>query len=135
MMERTLVVAKPDAVKNNNIGEMIRRFEAESLKVVALKMKTLSKEASQLLYREHCEKSFFNGLVESTSSGPVALMVLEGKDAISKVRGLMGTTDPKKAMKGTIRHDMGTDIGANAVHGSDSSETAAFEIPLFFSSL
>ena len=132
MVERTLVIVKPDAVKNNFIGEVIRRFEAASLKVVALKMKTLSKEEAKLFYGVHSERPFFNGLIEFICSGPVVPMVLEGEGAILQVRALMGATDPKKAETGTIRHDLGTHIEANAVHGSDSPETAAFEIPLFF---
>jgi nucleoside-diphosphate kinase len=132
VIERTLAIVKPDAVTNNYIGEMIRRFEAASLKVVALKMKTLSKEEAKVFYGVHSARPFFDGLIEFICSGPVVPMVLEGEGAVLKVRTLMGATDPKKAEKGTIRHDLGTHIEANAVHGSDSPETAAFEIPLFF---
>ncbi len=135
MIERTLAIVKPDAVKNNFIGEIIRRFEAASLKVIALKMNTLSQEEAKVFYGVHSERPFFNGLIEFICSGPVVPMVLEGEGAILKVRGLMGVTDPKKADKGTLRHDLGTHIEANAVHGSDSKETAAFEMPLFFPGL
>lgn len=132
MKERTLVIVKPDAVKNNFIGEVIRRLEAASLKVVALNMKTLSEEEAKIFYGVHSARPFFNGLIEFICSGPVVPMVLEGEDAVSKARAMMGATDPKKADPGTIRHDLGTHIEANVVHGSDSKETAAFEIPLFF---
>ena len=132
MTERTLAIVKPDAVSNHCIGEIIRRFEAASLKVIALKMETLSKEEAMVFYGVHSERPFFGGLIDFICSGPIVLMVLEGEGAILQARALMGATDPKKAEKGTIRHDLGTHIEANAVHGSDSPETAAFEIPLFF---
>jgi nucleoside-diphosphate kinase len=135
VIERTLAIVKPDAVTNNYIGEMIRRFEAASLKVVALKMKTLSKEEAKIFYGVHSARPFFDGLIAFICSGPVVPMVLEGEGAVLKVRALMGATDPKKADKGTIRHDLGAHIEANAVHGSDSPETAGFEIPLFFPEL
>ena len=132
MIERTLAIVKPDAVSNHYIGEIIRRFEAASLTVIALKMETLSKEEAMVFYGVHSERPFFGGLIDFICSGPIVLMVLEGEGAILQARALMGATDPKKAEKGTIRHDLGTHIEANAVHGSDSPETAAFEIPLFF---
>lgn len=132
MIERTLAIVKPDAVTNNFIGEVIRRFEAASLKVIALKMKTLSKEEAKIFYGVHSQRPFFDGLIDFICSGPIVPMVLEGEGAVLKVRALMGATDPKKAEQGTIRHDLGSHIEANAVHGSDSQETAAFEIPLFF---
>ncbi len=132
MIERTLAIVKPDAVTKNVVGEIIRRFEAASLKVVALKMKTLSKEEAKVFYGVHSARPFFNGLIDFICSGPIVPMALEGEGAILKVRELMGATDPKKAESGTIRHDLGAHIEANAVHGSDSPETAAFEIPLFF---
>lgn len=135
MLERTLAIVKPDAVTKNYIGEVIRRFEAASLKVVALKMKTLSKEEAKVFYGVHSERPFFGGLIDFICSGPIVPMVLEGEGAVLKVRELMGATDPKKAEKGTMRHDLGAHIEANAVHGSDAPETAAFEIPLFFPSL
>lgn len=135
MIERTLAIVKPDAVANNVIGEIIRRFEAASLKVVALKMKTLSKEEAKIFYGVHSERPFFGGLLDFICSGPIVPMVLEGEGAILKVRTLMGATDPKKADQGTIRHDLGAHIEANAIHGSDSKETAGFEIPLFFPGL
>jgi len=132
VIERTLAIVKPDAVTKNVVGEIIRRFEAASLKVVALKMKTLSKEEAKVFYGVHSARPFFNGLIDFICSGPIVPMALEGEGAILKVRELMGATDPKKAESGTIRHDLGAHIEANAVHGSDSPETAAFEIPLFF---
>jgi nucleoside-diphosphate kinase len=133
--ERTLAIAKPDAVSKNFIGEMIRRFEAASLKVVAIEMRTLSKEQARVFYGVHSQRPFFNGLIDFICSGPIVPMVLEGEGAILKVRALMGATDPQKAEAGTIRKDLGEHIEANAVHGSDSPETAAFEIPLFFPNL
>ena len=134
-MERTLAIVKPDAVLKNVVGEIIKRFESASLKVVALQMKTLSKEEAKVFYGVHSHRPFFDGLIAFICSGPVVPMVLEGEGAIAKVRALMGATDPAKAEKGTIRHDLGAHIEANAIHGSDSPETASFEIPLFFSSL
>ncbi|MEK7286476.1 MAG: nucleoside-diphosphate kinase [Nitrospirota bacterium] len=131
-MERTLAIVKPDAVSKNVVGEIIKRFEAASLKVVALQMKTLSQEEAKVFYGVHSHRPFFNGLIDFICSGPIVPMVLEGEGAILKARTLMGATDPAKAEKGTIRHDLGDHIEANAVHGSDSPETAAFEVPLFF---
>jgi nucleoside-diphosphate kinase len=132
MTERTLAIVKPDAVSNHYIGEIIRRFEAAGLKVVALKMKTLSQTEAKLFYGVHSARPFFGGLIDFICSGPIVPMVLEGDGAILQVRALMGATDPKKADQGTIRHDLGAHIEANAIHGSDSTETASFEIPLFF---
>ena len=132
MIERTLAIVKPDAVQRHFIGEVIRRFELASLKVIALKMTQLSKEEAKIFYGVHRERPFFNHLIEFICSGPIVPMVLEGEGAILRVRAIMGATDPKKAEEGTIRKDLGTDIETNAVHGSDSPETAAFEIPLFF---
>ncbi len=131
-MERTLVLVKPDAVSRNLIGEVIKRFEAANLKVVALQMRRLTKEEGERFYGVHRERPFFNGLIAFICSKPLVAMVLEGEKAVSAARALMGATDPKKADKGTIRGDLAASIDENVVHGSDSTESAAFEIPLFF---
>ena len=135
MLERTLSIIKPDAVSKNYVGEIIRRFEKAGLKVVGIRMKRLTKEEAERFYDIHRERSFFEGLVSFMSSGPVVISVLEGEDAIAKNRALMGATNPKEAEKGTIRADLAESIEANAVHGSDSQETAAAEVPFFFSRL
>ncbi len=134
-MERTLVIVKPDGVKKNLIGEVIRRFETEGLKVVGLKMIRLSKEAAQGFYHVHKDKPFFESLTDFMSEGPIVVMVLEGEGAIERVREIMGATDPKKAAPGTIRALYGDNIQENIVHGSDSPESASFEIPYFFNAL
>lgn len=134
-MERTLSIIKPDAVAKNVIGEIIRRFETAQLKVVALQMRRLTKKEAELFYYVHRERPFFGSLADFMSSGTIVALVLEGENAISKNRSLMGATDPKKADKGTLRADFGGGIEANVVHGSDSKESAAFEIPFFFSNL
>ena len=134
-MERTLSIVKPDGVKKNIIGEVIRRFEKNGLKVVGLKLACLSKKEAEGFYAVHKSRPFFESLTGFMSSGPVALMVLSGDDAIKKVRDLMGATDPKNAAPGTIRKDFADSIEANIVHGSDGPDTAAFEIPYFFNAL
>ena len=131
-LERTLSIVKPDAVAKNVIGEIYSRFEKASLKVVAAKMKHLSKQEAEGFYAVHRERPFFNALVEFMISGPVMIQALEGENAVLKNRDLMGATDPKKADKGTIRADFADSIDANAVHGSDSAENAAIEIAYFF---
>ncbi len=130
--QRTLSIIKPDAVNKNHIGEIIARFEKNGLRIVAAKMRHLNKEQAEGFYAVHKERPFFKDLVTFVTSGPVVIMVLEGKDAIQKNRDLMGATDPKKAAPGTIRADFAQSIDANAVHGSDAPETAAFEISYFF---
>lgn len=135
MVERTLSIIKPDAVSKNVIGEIIRRFETAHLKVVALQMRRLTQKEAEGLYDVHREKPFFGSLASFMCSGPIVALVLEGEQAISKNRSLMGATDPKQAEKGTIRADFGGGIEENVVHGSDSKEAAAFEIPFFFSQL
>lgn len=130
--QRTLSMIKPDAVSNNHIGNIVSRFEKAGLKVVAAKMSHLTKEQAEGFYAVHRERPFFKDLVTFIVSGPVLIMVLEGEDAIQKNRDLMGATDPKKAATGTIRADLAQSIDANAVHGSDAEETAAFEISYFF---
>lgn len=131
-IERTLSIIKPDAVAKNVIGQIYARFEANGLKVVAAKMAHLSRSEAEQFYAVHQSRPFFNDLVNFMISGPVMIQVLEGEDAISKNRVLMGPTDPKKADKGTIRADFADSIDANAVHGSDAPQTAAVEIGFFF---
>ena len=131
-LERTLSIVKPDAVAKNVIGEIYSRFEKNGLKVVAAKMKHLSKQEAEGFYAVHRERPFFAALVEFMSSGPVMVQVLEGEGAVLKNRELMGATNPKDAAKGTIRADFADSIDANAVHGSDSLENAAIEIAYFF---
>lgn len=131
-IERTLSIVKPDAVAKNVIGQIYSRFEAAGLKVVAAKMKHLSRAEAEGFYAVHKERPFFNDLVSFMISGPVMVQVLEGEGAVLKNRELMGATDPKKADKGTIRADFAESIDANAVHGSDAAETAAVEIAFFF---
>lgn len=135
MLERTLSIIKPDAVSKNLIGAIMNRFEKADLKIVGVKMQTLSKEEAGQFYSIHREQPFFEDLIAFMSSGPTVAITLEGEDAVAKNRALMGATDPKKADKGTIRADFAESIDANAVHGSDSPENAAIEIPFFFRSL
>ncbi|WP_310447155.1 nucleoside-diphosphate kinase [Thiobacillus sp.] len=131
-VQRTFSIIKPDAVAKNVIGKIVSRFESNGLKVVASKMKHLSRQEAEGFYGVHRERPFFKDLVDFMVSGPVVLQVLEGEDAIAKNRELMGATDPKKAEPGTIRADFAESIDANAVHGSDAPETAAQEIAYFF---
>jgi nucleoside-diphosphate kinase len=142
-IQRTFSIIKPDAVAKNVIGKIISRFESNGLKVVACRMKHLSRQEAEGFYAVHKDRPFFKDLVEFMISGPVlvdgikafrflARQVFEGEDAIAKNRELMGATDPKKAEPGTIRADFAQSIDANAVHGSDAPETAAAEIAYFF---
>jgi nucleoside-diphosphate kinase len=131
-IERTISIIKPDAVAKNVIGEIYSRFEKAGLKIIAAKMTHLSENEAKAFYAVHSERPFFKDLVSFMISGPVVIQVLEGENAITKNRDLMGATDPKKADKGTIRADFADSIDANAVHGSDSPETAAQEIAFFF---
>lgn len=131
-IERTLSIIKPDAVAKNVIGKIYDRFESNGLKIVAAKMKQLSREEAEGFYAVHKERPFFNDLVGFMISGPVIIQALEGENAVLKHRDLMGATDPKKAEAGTIRADFADSIDANAVHGSDSLENAAIEIAYFF---
>ncbi len=131
-LERTISIIKPDAVAKNVIGQIYARFEQAGLKVVAAKMKQLSRQEAEGFYAVHRERPFFNALVEFMASGPVMIQVLEGENAVAKNRELMGATNPKDAEKGTIRADFADSIDANAVHGSDSQENAAIEIAYFF---
>ncbi len=131
-MERTLSIIKPDGVEKNVIGEIIARFEKNGLKIAALKMVHLSKKEAEGFYIVHKERPFYGSLTEFMSRGPVVLMVLEGENAIAKNREIMGATNPEQAEAGTIRKDFATNIEENTVHGSDSPESAAFEIGYFF---
>ena len=130
--EYTLSIIKPDAVAKNVVGEIVSRFEKGGLKVVAAKMMHLSSEQAGEFYGVHKERPFYGDLVKFMTSGPVFVQALAGQDAINKNRELMGATNPKEAKAGTIRADFADSIDANAVHGSDSPETAAQEIAFFF---
>jgi nucleoside-diphosphate kinase len=131
-VERTLSIIKPDAVRKNAVGQICARFEAAGLKIIAMRMMTLSRAQAEGFYAVHRERPFFRDLVEFMISGPVLVQVLEGEAAIARNRELMGATDPKKAAKGTIRADFADSIDANAVHGSDGADTARIEIAYFF---
>ena len=133
MTERTLSIVKPDAVKKNVIGEILRRFEAAGLKIVATKMVSLTKAKAEGFYAVHKERPFFGSLTDFMSSGPILVSVLEGEGAIQAHRKIMGATNPAEADEGTIRKDFATNIEQNAVHGSDAPETAQWEIGYFFS--
>jgi len=134
-MERTLSIIKPDGVKKNVIGEVIKRFEQKGLRIAALRMLRMSKDDAKGFYIVHKERPFYDSLTGFMSEGPIVVMAIEGENAINTVREIMGATNFKDAAPGTIRADFATDIEHNVVHGSDSKESAAFEIPYFFSSL
>jgi len=131
-IERTLSIVKPDSVEKNIIGKIISRFEKAGLKIVAAKMMHMDDDKAGGFYAEHKERPFFGELVEFMTSGPVLVQVLEGENAIALNRELMGATNPDNAAEGTIRKDFAESVGRNAVHGSDSSESAAREIGYFF---
>lgn len=135
MSERTLVLIKPDAVRRRLVGEIVGRFEAKGLELVALEQRTLDSETAEKHYAEHAEKPFFGDLVEFICGGALVAIVLEGRDAISVVRTMMGQTDPAASPPGSIRGDLGLEVTENLVHGSDSPESASREIALFFNSL
>lgn len=135
MKERTLSIIKPDGVSKNLIGEIIKRIENQDMKVIAMKMIFMTKKQAKGFYAVHEGKHFYEDVTDFMSSGPCVVMVLEGKDVIQRYRDLMGATDFKEAKEGTIRRDFATDIEKNIVHGSDSQETAEFEIGYFFNSL
>jgi nucleoside-diphosphate kinase len=135
MKERTLSIIKPDGVSRNLIGEVVRRIEVQGIKIIAMKMILLNKEQAKGFYAVHKGKSFYESVTDFMSSGPCVVMVLEGVDAIKKYRKLMGATNFKEAEEGTIRREFATDIEKNIVHGSDSRETADFEIGYFFNNL
>ncbi|MBT0878970.1 MULTISPECIES: nucleoside-diphosphate kinase [unclassified Campylobacter] len=134
-MQRTLSIIKPDAVKKGVIGQILSRFEANGLRIAAIKKLYLTKEQAGEFYAVHKERPFYKDLVEFMTSGPVVVSVLEGENAVAKNRELMGATNPKEAAKGTIRADFAESIDANAVHGSDSLENAKIEIEFFFNKL
>ncbi len=131
-VERTLSIIKPDAVGKNIVGKIYSRFETNGLQIVAAKMLRLSPDVAGGFYAEHRERPFFPALIEFMTSGPVVVQVLEGEGAVAKNRELMGATNPQEADEGTIRADFAESIDANAVHGSDSPESAAREIAYFF---
>ncbi|HEY7556732.1 MAG TPA: nucleoside-diphosphate kinase [Candidatus Binatia bacterium] len=131
-VEKTLSIVKPDAVARSLIGEILKRFEAAGLKIVAGKLLRLTPQRAQTFYDVHKERPFFASLCSYMSSGPIFVAVLEGENAILKNREIMGATDPAKAVAGTIRKDFGKDVEQNAVHGSDGPDTAASEIAFFF---
>jgi nucleoside-diphosphate kinase len=134
-MEKTLSIVKPDGVGKHLIGEVIKRFQNQGLKVVGLKMVSIDKKEAEGFYAVHRGKPFFESLTTFMSSGPSVVMVLEGEEAIAKTRELMGATDPKQAKEGTLRRQYAANIERNIVHGSDAPETAAFEIGYFFNAL
>ena len=131
-VEKTLSIIKPDAVRRQLIGEILRRFEGAGLRIAAGKLLRLTPERAQAFYAVHKERPFFSSLCAYMSSGPIFVSVLEGENAIAKNREIMGATDPAKAAAGTIRKDWGRDVEQNAVHGSDGPDTAASEIAFFF---
>jgi nucleoside-diphosphate kinase len=134
-MERTLSIVKPDGVKKNLIGEVLKRVEQPGLRIAAMRMLRMSIDDAKGFYIIHKERPFYESLTSFMSEGPVVVMVVEGENAINKVRQIMGATNPKDAAPGTIRADFASDIEHNIVHGSDSKESAAFEIPFFFPAL
>lgn len=134
MVEQTLSIIKPDGTARNLVGKIVSRFEENGLRVVAMKRKWLSQREAEGFYAVHSARPFFGELVQMMTSGPVVVMVLEGENAVSKNRELMGATDPAKAAAGTLRRDFAKSIGENTVHGSDSLENAATEVRYFFSS-
>jgi nucleoside-diphosphate kinase len=134
-VEKTLSIVKPDAVAKNVIGQIYSRFEKAGLKITAARMMRLSEAEAEGFYAVHRERPFFRDLVKFMTSGPIMVQALEGESAIARNRELMGATDPKKAAMGTIRADFADSIDANAVHGSDSPETARVEIAYFFPAL
>ena len=134
-MERTLSIIKPDGVAKGLIGEVIKRFEGTGLKIIAMKMIQLSKKEAEGFYAVHRGKGFYDSLTDLMSSGPCVAMILEGPQAIARNRELMGATNPKEAIAGTIRREYASSVERNIVHGSDGPETAAFEMRYFFSAL
>lgn len=131
-IEQTFSIIKPNAIKKNAIGDIISMFESNGLKIAAAKLTILPKAKAEEFYAEHKERPFFGELVSFMTSGPVLLMCLHGENAVAKNREIMGATDPKKANIGTVRAKFGDNVGENAVHGSDSTTSAARELALFF---
>ena len=135
MMEKTLSIIKPDGISRNLMGEVIKRLEGEDLKIVAMKMIKMNKEQAKGFYKVHEGKPFYESVTDFMSSAPCVVMVLEGEDVIKRYRDLMGATNFEEAEEGTIRREFATDIEKNVVHGSDSKETANFEMNYFFNEL
>jgi nucleoside-diphosphate kinase len=135
VIEQTLSIVKPDAMRKAVLGDILRRFESAGLRIAAAKMVHITQEAAARFYVVHKDKGFYRTLTSFMSSGPIFVSVLEGEGAISKNREIMGATDPAKAALGTIRRDFGTNVEQNAVHGSDAPDTARWEITFFFSQL
>lgn len=135
MIERTLAIIKPDAVSRQVTGEILKRYEHEGFKILAMKKIRITKSQAEGFYYVHKQRPFFDSLASFMAGGPMVVLVLEGEDAIKRHRELMGSTNPKEAAKGTIRKEFGTDIEHNVVHGSDSRESAQFEIGYFFAGL
>jgi nucleoside-diphosphate kinase len=131
-MERTLSIIKPDGVERKLIGEVIKRFENKDIKIIAMKMIRMTKTQAEGFYAVHKERPFFDSVTDFMASGPAVVMILEGENVIKKNREIMGATDYREAAEGSIRRDFASDIQANIVHGSDSPESAAFEIGYFF---
>ncbi len=134
-VERTLSIIKPDAVASGNIGKIIAMIEQHGFKILAMKMVRLSKGQAENFYIVHKDRPFYRSLTDFMSSGPAVAMLLEGENAIARLRELMGTTDPSRAAEGTIRKAFGTNVERNAIHGSDSPQSADFEIAFFFNQL
>lgn len=132
-MQRTLVLIKPDGVQRGLVGEIIRRIERRGLKLIAMKLMRVPREQAARHYAEHESKPFYEGLLGFITSGPIVAMIWEGREAVTVVRSLMGSTDPLKALPGTIRGDLALDLGMNLIHGSDSPARAESEMALFFS--
>ena len=132
-LEQTLSIIKPDGVRRNLVGKILRRFEEKNLRIVATKMIQMTISDAEGFYAVHRERPFFSELTQFMSSGPVVVSILEGENAVSNHRGIMGATNPAEAAEGTIRHDYAESLGENTVHGSDSLENAAVEIAYFFS--
>ncbi len=134
-MEQTLSIIKPDAVKRNIIGDVLRKFEQGGLRIAAMKKIQLSRDEARKFYIVHKERPFYDSLTEFMSEGPIVVLVLEGEDAIARVREIMGATNPKDAEPGSIRAEFASDIERNVVHGSDSPASVSYEMPFFFSAL
>jgi nucleoside-diphosphate kinase len=132
-MQRTLVLIKPDGVQRGLVGEIIRRIERRGLKLIAMKLMRVPRDQAARHYGEHEGKPFYEGLLGFITSGPIVAMIWEGREAVAVVRSLMGSTDPLKAVPGTIRGDLALDLGMNLIHGSDSPARAETEMALFFS--
>lgn len=135
MNERTLSIIKPDGVSHNVVGKILTRLESEDFRIVALKMVHLSKVQAERFYHVHRERPFYGSLTDFMSSGPSVVMILERDNAIARLREVMGATDPAKADEGTVRREFATNVERNVIHGSDSAESAAFEISFFFNAL